>query len=215
MDARLRTALHLAVCLLSFAIAGCVAGIEDLPREQRVRPAPRVTYHYPTRVGNGPVVHVAVHVTGRPDARRALVMVHGVFADSSCFRLMDAHLRDDYRLILVDLPGCGESDKPSPTGEGHDTYTVAALAEHVLQAMEQHMTTRPDDTVMTLVGHSLGGSVALRIAGSPALRDAHRRIVGNVDQLVLFAPAEVEITSVPEELGRCLRSRIGTSALPS
>jgi pimeloyl-ACP methyl ester carboxylesterase len=74
------------------------------------------------------------------------------------------------RVMAADLRGHGLSDKPLR----RDAYTVDALAAHVLDIMDAFGARRA-----TLVGHSMGGAIAARVA----LRAPER-----VDRLVLLAP---------------------------
>src|SRR4051812_17852831 len=92
-----------------------------------------------------------------PGRGRALVLLHGLFDDAEGW---DALARDTHRpCYAVDVPGFGASDGPTRP-------RISAYAEdvaHGLQAL------RVDDC--TLVGHSLGGAIAVAVAErSPAVR---------------------------------------------
>jgi pimeloyl-ACP methyl ester carboxylesterase len=60
-----------------------------------------------------------------------------------------------YRAIAVDLKGHGLSDKPVARGE----YTAPAMAQHVVDILDALGLAR-----VTLVGHSMGGAVAMHVA---------------------------------------------------
>lgn len=87
-----------------------------------------------------------------------LVLLHGVGADKGEWALSAPLLSRTRRVVAPDLLGHGGSDKPS--GPGVD-YRVRLLADVVVEALEQtERLPRPVD----LLGHSLGGAVALDIA---------------------------------------------------
>ena len=113
-----------------------------------------------------PVTLALTHTGDGP----ALVLVHGVGATRSIWARVVEQLADGHAVTAVDLPGFGDSP---PVGPGFDLDEVAdAVAEGLAAAGVP----RP----FALVGHSLGGAVALTLA--------HRH-PDMVDRLVLVAPA--------------------------
>jgi pimeloyl-ACP methyl ester carboxylesterase len=98
-----------------------------------------------------------------------LVLLHGVGASRAVWRHVTPALAEDRHVIAPDLPGFGES---SPAAHGFDLEVAAAALAGPLAA-------RAGDP-FDLLGNSLGGAVALKLA---VLRpDLVRR-------LVLSAPA--------------------------
>lgn len=96
--------------------------------------------------------------------------MHGVGATRSIWARVLERLAEGHAVIALDLPGFGESP---PAGPGFDLDEVAdAVAEGLAAAGVP--------TPFALVGHSLGGAVALTLA--------HRH-PDVVDRLVLVAPA--------------------------
>ncbi len=86
---------------------------------------------------------------------------------------MTAPLAQSHRVITLDLPGFGES---APVGDGFD---LGEVSDRLARALAAHQVTAPFD----LVGHSLGGAVALTLAANrPRL----------VRRLVLVAPAGLQ-----------------------
>jgi pyruvate dehydrogenase E2 component (dihydrolipoamide acetyltransferase) len=83
-----------------------------------------------------------------------LVFLHGLGGSQSTWQVVLGDLVDHHRTISIDLPGHGASDK-SPDAD----YSVDGLATAVSAALATLKLDRP-----VLVGHSLGGAVALRIA---------------------------------------------------
>ncbi|MDZ4802582.1 MAG: alpha/beta hydrolase [Bryobacteraceae bacterium] len=92
----------------------------------------------------------------------ALVMVHGWTCDLTFFAPQVAELSKTYRVLAIDLPGHGKSDKPEITYDGK------LFARAVLAAMDA---AKIDKAV--LIGHSMGLPVIRNVyAEAPA------RVVG-------------------------------------
>jgi pimeloyl-ACP methyl ester carboxylesterase len=150
----------------------------------------------PTERSNEPPIRIAVHQRGPGTNVYVLVMIHGVLASHESWRYVTGYLGSDFDLWIVDLPGCGDSDKPDPKDLTADGYSPGAIAERVLQAVEQCMTNRNDSPRLLLVAHSLGGMTALRMTGDLELRRRHAPLLRQVDGLVLFAPGDVNVNQV-------------------
>lgn len=86
----------------------------------------------------------------------AILMLPGVLAPRLSFRPIALELCHAFRVIAVDLPGFGESEKPSPH---RYPYGVNAFAEAIADLFGGLELPRAH-----LLGHGLGGDVALRIA---------------------------------------------------
>lgn len=92
--------------------------------------------------------------TGPRDAQ-VLVLIHGIAAQLQHFTYdLSGRLSDDYRVIAVDRPGCGYSKIDQ--GDGASLADQARMIDALLGKLGV-------DKVV-LVGHSLGGAVALRMA---------------------------------------------------
>lgn len=148
---------------------------------------------YPTKMAQGQPVRVALRETGNPFAPRAIVLIHGCLSDHRTWRFILGSLARDHRLLLVDLAGCGDSDRPDSDALGPAGYSPDAHADRLLQALEAHMAGWDESVRVTLVGHSLGGLIAMRAVGCGALKQKHGRVLSRIDRLVLFAPADVGI----------------------
>lgn len=103
--------------------------------------------------------------TGEP-----LVLLHGIATDRRIWGLVLGRLGNTRRVLAPDLPGFGESP---PVGEDFDLQRVA---DWLVDGLSQQGVTAPFD----LVGHSLGGGIAIVLAA------AHPELVR---RLVLVAPA--------------------------
>ncbi|OWU66448.1 alpha/beta fold hydrolase [Marinibacterium profundimaris] len=90
-----------------------------------------------------------------PREAPVLVMIHGLGGQMHHFTYaMTGLLEDDFRLIVIDRPGCGYSLR--------DDEAQAALTEQARMIWE--MLDRLGVTRPVLVGHSLGGAVSLGMA---------------------------------------------------
>ncbi|MCC6660030.1 MAG: alpha/beta hydrolase [Phycisphaerales bacterium] len=148
----------------------------------------------PTHAGTGQEVGVAIHAIGDGTHGRTLVLIHGIFTDHSTWRFVQGLLARDYDLLVVDLPGCGDSDKPEPAPDAAaDTvYTPPFVARRVLEALEAVLAGRPR-APLAIVGHSYGGLIAIRMFSDEGVRAAHADLLSRVDRLVLFSPVDAAI----------------------
>lgn len=96
---------------------------------------------------------IALAVREWPGKGPALVCVHGLTANHTCWRSLADALTPEYRMIAYDLRGRGESDKP-PTG-----YSLATHASD-LGALLDHFGLRR----AVIIGHSLGANIGLYFA---------------------------------------------------
>jgi EmrB/QacA subfamily drug resistance transporter len=83
-----------------------------------------------------------------------LLLVHGLFDDALTWRKLIAQLARTHTVIAPDLFGHGESDAPR-----HADYSVeghAAVLRDLLEVLGHHR--------VTIIGHSLGGGIAMSLA---------------------------------------------------
>jgi len=119
-----------------------------------------------------PALNLYMEEVGRG---RPLVLLHGLGGSGYAWRQVVPALAKSYRVITLDLMGFGRSDKPM-----HDRYAPADHAQVVLAALRAL-----DVRGAALVGHSLGGLVALL-----ATIEANRGDAGRISHVLLFnAPA--------------------------
>jgi pimeloyl-ACP methyl ester carboxylesterase len=62
-----------------------------------------------------------------------------------------------------------------------------------LQALEQQITNSPSAPRITFIAHSLGGMMVLRMLSCPEIRHRHENLLRQVDDAVLFDPADVRV----------------------
>ena len=152
---------------------------------------------YETKVGDEPPAMIAIHETGCLSANRTVVLIHGCASSSETWRFLVGDLGADHRLVLVDLLGCGRSECPNPTSLGPRGYSPDAMAHRVSQALGASLANQPTQPQVTLVGHSLGALIALRMMGNHELRRRYDDVVGCVDRMVLLTPLDVELANPP------------------
>jgi pimeloyl-ACP methyl ester carboxylesterase len=100
-----------------------------------------------------------------------LLLVHGYLASHVSWGDTLPLLGRNFRLVVPDLPGFGESEKPSPA---RYPYTFDAFAESLVD-----LVAALDLPRVSVCGHALGGAVALAMAAD------HPDVI---DRLVLVSP---------------------------
>jgi pimeloyl-ACP methyl ester carboxylesterase len=125
-----------------------------------------------------------------PDARTPVIFVHGWQADRSVWREVIAALAPQVRCVDVDLRGSGE------LGDVHGPYTLERFAADLRELIES-LGAGP----AIVVGHSMGATVALRLAV-----DAPELVRG----LVLIAPVPASGADFSHEGAAYLRATVGS-----
>ncbi|MCA9704757.1 MAG: alpha/beta hydrolase [Myxococcales bacterium] len=121
-----------------------------------------------------------------------LVLLHGLLVTSHAFREIIPALARTRRVLAVDLPGCGESNRPEP--DAASGYSVPWLATRVHETLDVLGVARCD-----LLAHSFGGAVATQLVS---------RVPGLVQRLVLVDPV-VFTMELPLEGKMALLPRLG------
>jgi 2-hydroxy-6-oxonona-2,4-dienedioate hydrolase len=99
-----------------------------------------------------------------------VVLLHGSAGSwAHWIRTIDA-LADRHRVLIPDLPGCGDSDDPEPPGDYPSVTDALARDLAALAGPGQ---------ALRLVGFSLGAQFAMRLALHGTLRTAQLVIVGS------------------------------------
>lgn len=150
---RPRTAAFLLVLFLAGALTtgGCVS----------LRPVESVRRDLPAaRFVSTPAGQVYVEVTGEPEAP-PLVLIHGFGGSLHSWRRVAPELAAaGYRVIALDLPGFGYSERPHAPW----TYTPEGQAETVAELLPRVGVGEGER--IHLAGHSFGGGVALAFAAA-------------------------------------------------
>lgn len=97
---------------------------------------------------------LASYVGGPADAPQAVVMVHGYSADKTVWLRFARHFTGRYRVLIVDLPGHGETAFDPAL-----RYDTASQGERVLRAMDALGIRRAH-----VIGNSMGGFITARLA---------------------------------------------------
>jgi pimeloyl-ACP methyl ester carboxylesterase len=134
----------------------------------------------------GPRISLAEAGTGPP-----VLALHGLGATKGSFLATIAAMSDRFRVIAVDLPGFGDSDKP--IGAAYDARYFAGAVVDLLDALELER--------VHLIGNSLGGRIALEVG----LRNRER-----VSRIGLLAPSLAWLRGRPlQPLLRIVRPELG------
>jgi pimeloyl-ACP methyl ester carboxylesterase len=120
----------------------------------------RPVRHWPGRMvdlGGGERVHLAQPPWSAAGDRDLVLCVHGMSGAATNWTDLMAELAPDFDCAAVDLPGSGSSPPPAK----RSGYSVRALAATMIRLIEVLGRGR-----VHLVGNSMGGAVAIRVAAS-------------------------------------------------
>ncbi len=121
------------------------------------------------------------YVELNPEGQQTVLFIHGLGSYLKFWRYqLDAFAQQGYRVLAVDLPGYGKSDKPASF-----PYTMEAMGDVVHELAQKLGVQKP-----ILVGHSMGGQTSLSYA---------LRYPEEVKALVLTSPAGFEKFSAREK----------------
>lgn len=129
---------------------------------------------------------VRISYTSHGEGEPAIVFIHGWTCDKTHWRFQIPEFRKSFRVIAIDLPGHGAS------GANRKSWSIEGLGADVavvVRALELKQ--------VVLVGHSMGGPVAL--AAAPKLRGIVRGVVA-VDSL-----QNVEFSAPPDAVDRMVK----------
>ena len=118
--------------------------------------------------------HIEMHYEhcGTDAAKNTLLLIHGNFASWRWWQPLLQHLPARYRAYAPELRGCGDSSRPD------SGYTIEQLAADIYE-----FTQALNLPAVHVVGHSLGGAVAMQFALNYPQK---------VRTLTLVAPAPAE-----------------------
>ena len=109
---------------------------------------------------DGLPVEMACADNGNLSADHTLLLLHGLFDHKGTWELVEPFLGERFRTVAIDLVGFGESSRPRfrslPDTEQYSLDRLAACVGELIRALELDR--------LVLVGNSLGGAIALRLA---------------------------------------------------
>lgn len=86
---------------------------------------------------------------------QVVVLLHGLVATSSYWESLSPYLSKNYRIIAFDLLGFGYSPAPKNVTYNYETHIAS-----ILETLDHLKIKQP----VTIVGHSMGASLALKLA---------------------------------------------------
>jgi pimeloyl-ACP methyl ester carboxylesterase len=162
--------------------AGCSRGF--LYRNSPALEFNDLSYSHPTKLSSGSprLAYIDAGTGGE-----TIVLIHGLATNAGYFRYNIAELARSHRVIAVDLPGYGKSEKRASF-----PYTMSFYAASVAGLLRELNVQR-----VVAGGHSMGGQIAMLLAlQEPQL----------VSALVLLDPAGIEAFGAGE--GEWLRNTL-------
>ncbi len=132
---------------------------------------------------NGVRLRVAEAGTGAP-----IVLLHDLLVDHRAWNGVMRFLSTEFRLVAPDFPGFGESEKPSPARFAYDVPAFAEVVADLYAGLDLGRA--------AIVGHGLGGAVAIALAAQ------HRELVSRlvlVDSVCCDGPLDLRrrVASLP------------------
>lgn len=91
-----------------------------------------------------------------PEHGAPILLLHGLVAEAETFRKLGDQMPSGRRVVALDLPGAGFSERPTTSDTSFDG--IAGTIREVIAALDMKST--------VLLGHSYGGAIAMRIAVS-------------------------------------------------
>ena len=129
-----------------------------------------------------------------------LVLLHGLFGQGTNLRSVARALEADFRVHCLDLPDHGRS-------AWLDTASLATYAAAVRGWMDQH-----ELTAAHILGHSLGGKVAMELALTEPAR-AERLVVADMAPVTYAEHHQVILDALQQVAARGCQTRTEAEAL--
>jgi abhydrolase domain-containing protein 6 len=146
-----RYALAFTAALLLFAAAGCSPSAQRSIYERLVSMDRAASHLTPRAVDVG---NLTMTYLERPGSGDTLVLVHGFSGEKDNWTRFVRYLPKEYRVIAIDMPGHGDSDKPA-----NATYTAEFFTEYLSRAVDALKLGK-----FHLAGNSMGGYISILYA---------------------------------------------------
>ena len=128
--------------------------------------------------------------TGGAGEAPPLLMLHGFPQSHAMWQRVAQQLAGRFRLVLPDLRGYGDSDKP-PGAADHANYSKRAMAADMAALMHSLGHER-----FALVGHDRGGRVAHRLALDHRARVTRLALIDIAPTLDMYAATDMRFASL-------------------
>lgn len=113
-----------------------------------------------------------VHVIGQTGiAARTMLFAHGYGCDQNMWRYLVPHFQDSFRIVLVDLVGCGKSDLTA-----YDRNKYASLRGHALDVLD--ILAEFSSAPSIFVGHSCSAMIGLLACNERPDRFSEQIMIG-------------------------------------
>ncbi|KAB8131821.1 alpha/beta hydrolase [Gracilibacillus oryzae] len=110
-----------------------------------------------------------IHPSTQNSQPKYILLLHGFLASSYCFRHLIPSLQKEFHVLNIDIPPFGKSSKNK-----NNLYTYDHIVDAIIFLLDQLQINK-----VTILGHSMGGQIALRCSYS------HKK---RVERLYLLAP---------------------------
>lgn len=117
-----------------------------------------------------------VHYKEYGQGEKSLIFIHGWGCDLNTWKYQFDFFKDNYHLVLIDLPGYGQSDKVE------QDYTIDLFAQSVLAVIRDLEIRNP-----VLVAHSMGLPVAIEVLKQ---LNTENTILVNIDGVYFDFPTD-------------------------
>ncbi len=117
-----------------------------------------------------------VHYKEYGQGEKTLIFIHGWGCDLNTWKYQFDYFKDKYHLVLIDLPGYGQSDKVE------EDYTIDLFAQSVSSVIRNLEIKKP-----VLVAHSMGIPVAIEVLKQLNTENA---ILVNIDGVYFDYPTD-------------------------
>ena len=143
----MKNLIYIFTVLALFLFVGCSGFLYwDKPALQ----FSEIDYGYPTKaVLEDPKIAYIDQGSGE----QTIILVHGLASNAGFWRYNIPELAKNYRVIAVDLPGYGKSQK------GDYTYSMSFYADQIQKLIEALKLKN-----VVYVGHSMGGQIGIKLA---------------------------------------------------
>ena len=119
---------------------------------------------------------IAYKISGPAEAGKTAVVLQGWGTEMGLYDSVAATIHDSYRVIQLDFPGFGASDEP------REPWNVDAYADFICDFFDALNIANA-----TLIGHSYGGRVIIKLAA----RESRGELPFNIEKIVLIDSAGV------------------------